>query len=144
MFHCFISIFKVEEQDFDGDGGDNLSDFVTVTIKDRRRNSAVSIDGASKHDSQKLSEKLGRKVQSGKRKMFNIGVNGKDVGPDITIDDSETSSRGEEDAEGLDGPVVSQLAAVRDGSHSATSSPQRQLRSENRQRAFSDTTLHKV
>lgn len=141
----------------DTDAKGDLTEFVTVSFKDSSsKNSSSSLESAGKPESQKFSEKVTRKLQSGKRKVLSIASNGRDTGLESSVEEPPPGAKGSvgvkgsegvkglENGESVDGPVVSKLSAIKDGSHSATSSPQRQVKGENRQRALSDTSLHKV
>lgn len=122
---------------------DELSDFVTVNMKSHR-NSTSSLDGTQKPEPQKLSEKVTRKFQSGKRKILSMAANGRDSGLEGSTEENVGGGKKEVEHDGIEGPAISTLTLIKDGSHSATSSPQRQVKTENRQRALSDTSLHKV
>jgi len=187
-----------------------LTEFVSVSFKESsNKNSSSSLDSTGKTEPQKFSEKVTRKLQSGKRKVLGIASNGRDVGLDSSVEESPSGVKGSTGGKGsdvrkgsiglkgsdsgkgsdgekgsvkgpdsgkgsigvkftdsgkyptsmkvvdgvkitengesvTDGAAVSTLSAIKDGSHSASSSPQRQVKAENRQRALSDTSLHKV
>ena len=171
-----------------------MTEFVSVSFKESsNKNSSSSLDSTGKTEPQKFSEKVTRKLQSGKRKVLGIASNGRDVGLDSSVEESPAGVKGSTGGKGsdvrkgsiglkgsdsgkgsdgvkftdsgkyptgmkvvdgvkitengesvTDGAAVSTLSAIKDGSHSASSSPQRQVKAENRQRALSDTSLHKV
>ncbi|XP_053400397.1 PDZ domain-containing protein 8-like, partial [Mercenaria mercenaria] len=133
---------EFEEHEMNGDIQDDIGDFVSIDIK-HQRSSSLNAEVQPSQESVKLSEKLTRKLQSGKKKILGLKESERDR------DNSDTKSllAEEESVQSTDKNVcesISVASCLRDGSQSAKSSPQKQLIEINRQRAHSDTSLNKV
>ncbi|XP_060596377.1 PDZ domain-containing protein 8-like, partial [Ruditapes philippinarum] len=140
---------EIEESDMNGELQDDIGDFVSIDFKNKR-SSSLNTDiqpSQPNQESVKFSEKLTKKIQSGKKKILGLKDNDKDKESVNKDRDSDTKSITTEEESAGDKNVSESISTpnhLRDGSQSAKSSPQKQVIEINRQRAHSDTSLNKV
>ncbi|XP_060561588.1 PDZ domain-containing protein 8-like [Ruditapes philippinarum] len=140
---------EIEESDMNGELQDDIGDFVSIDFKNKR-SSSLNTDiqpSQPNQESVKFSEKLTKKIQSGKKKILGLKDNDKDKESVNKDRDSDTRSLTTDEESAGDKNVSESISTpnhLRDGSQSAKSSPQKQVIEINRQRAHSDTSLNKV
>ncbi|XP_052793409.1 PDZ domain-containing protein 8-like [Mya arenaria] len=151
-----LTDLEFEIKDSDLDNNDDAGDFININLKESPKvsnnssnsntNAVDNVAMPSKPESQKLSEKLGRKIQSGKRKLLGMRGNGQSHEGDRNTGNS-VDSKGvaidEDIGSGTNFGTSPSAGEIRNGSQSAKSSPLKQVKVDKRQRAFSDTSLNR-